>query len=144
MPANNTEPEVIAETTKLVVEAVPDTVRAVVDAYGMVEARPSPLILVNEVLPTTIVEEALSVPETVKGPPIDDEALEMKPPVKVESPKAFKVPVAVIFEAVKSSLKNPEPATESLAKGEVVPIPTIPPSVANHAPPFVVREVDEA
>ena len=33
---------------------------------------------------------------------------------------------------------------ESFAKGEVVPTPTFPPFVANHAPPLVVSEVDEA
>ena len=45
---------------------------------------------------------------------------------KVVRPVTFKVPVADIFEAVRFSLKNPLPATESLTKGLVVPIPTFP------------------
>ncbi len=36
--AKRTEPEVIEEMYKLVVEAVPETVMAVVEAYGKVEA----------------------------------------------------------------------------------------------------------
>lgn len=40
--------------------------------------------------------------------------------------------------------KSPEPATESLVPGLVVPTPTLPPVVANQAPWLVVREVEEA
>ncbi len=42
-------------------------------------------------------------------------------------PVTDSVPVAVMLLAVRLPLKNPLPATESVAKGEVVPMPTLPP-----------------
>ena len=48
---------------------------------------------------------------------------------KVGTPATERVPVAVMLEAVRPSLKNPAPATESLAKGVVVPMPTLPVSI---------------
>ena len=42
-------------------------------------------------------------------------------------PETFKVPVAVMFAAVKLPLKYPFPFTSSLFEGEVVPMPTFVP-----------------
>ena len=41
-------------------------------------------------------------------------------------PSTERVPVAVMLEAVSELLKKPLPATERVAKGEVVPMPSIP------------------
>jgi len=46
---------------------------------------------------------------------------------RVVAPETVSVPVAVMFAAVRLPLKNPFPATERVANGEVVPMPMLPP-----------------
>ena len=59
------------------------------------------------------------------------------------------VDVAVVLvakndENVREPSKYPFPATESFAKGEVVPMPTLPPSVASQVSDVEVNRVEEA
>ena len=65
-----------------------------------------------------VVQFAPNVPVEV-APVVDTAA-------RVEAPVTDSVPVAVKLEPVILPLKNPLPATLSVAKGEVVPMPTLP------------------
>jgi len=45
---------------------------------------------------------------------------------------------------VARSVEAEDPETSNLPRGVVVPMPTLPPVVASHVPPVVVRLVEEA
>ncbi len=91
-----------------VMEARPETDKEVVVALVVVELSIDSMVMVEEALLATI------------------------PPARVERPVTERVsvtervPVAVMFEAVRFPLKKPLPATARVVKGEVVPMPTLP------------------
>lgn len=81
----------------------------------MLEAKNEVVVaLVSSVCPTRVVEASTFA------------NVELSTPLIVVEPITERVPVAVIFDAVTLPLKNPLPATDSVANGEVVPIPTLP------------------
>jgi len=83
------------------------------------------------VLPMSVVEAAKRPPVALRSEemvvePVTASEVEVAP-WSDEPPSTVSVPVAVTPDAVMLPLKNPLPATESAANGDVVPIPTLPP-----------------
>ena len=117
---------------------VPLAVRLVVEAPPFIEK--SPVVMVEEAferkpLPKVARPVRFEVPEVVNVPMFADCAKRLVEEAMVEKklvevafarvvlPATERVPVAVRFAEVRLPLKKPLPATESIAKGEVVPIP---------------------
>ncbi len=127
----------------VVPRAVEMTLPAITMGYVAVYVVPLP-----PVMHTPLTEKHL--PEVViSTAPVKEEVAELVifnrlasiPPAKVEV--AVEV-VALKYEALTKLSKEPMPATESFANGVVVPMPTLPPVVANQVFPLEENKVVEA
>jgi hypothetical protein len=97
---------------------------AILAAKKVVEAFVAKRLVVEAVVAKKVVVVAFVEVEFLAVKSWREEEAETRRLPRVPSPVTESVPVAVRLAAVRLSLKYPLPATESLVKGEVVPMPT--------------------